>query len=166
MTYYYNFSKSYLEECLAEYSELLNIEKELDNLSRRNEFATYYNEYQQYMRQIQNYHYDDNIEYARIFANTKEELIEETKKYVKGLNYFDEECDDEDELSEYEMVLQEADISFIGQGYYDIYLVEGDLSVCRIDEMLRDALDAEMTRIQSIDEVWEYICEHLDEDKD
>ena len=36
------------------------------------------------------------------------------------------------------MVLQEADISFIGQGYYDIYLVEGDLSVCRIDEMLRN----------------------------
>ena len=75
MTYYYNFSKSYLEECIAEYKELLNIEKELDNLSGRNEFATNYNEYQQYMRQVQNYHYDDNIEYARIFANTKEELI-------------------------------------------------------------------------------------------
>jgi hypothetical protein len=64
------------------------------------------------------------------------------------------------------MILQEADISFIGQGYYDIYLVDGDLFVRRIDEMLRDALDAEMTRIQSIDEVGEYICEHLDGDKD
>lgn len=170
MTYYYNnfcrFNKINLEEYLEEYKELLHIEKILNELSEGNKLANNYEMYGQYMVQIQKYHYDENIEYARIFANTAEELIEKTKKYVKELNYFDEVCDYEDELSEYEMVLQDAKIGFIGQGYYDIYLYEGDLSVCRIDEMLRSTLEAEMLRISNNDEIWEYICEHLDEDKD
>ncbi|CCP27354.1 conserved protein of unknown function [Tepidanaerobacter acetatoxydans Re1] len=138
-------------------------EKNLNKLSNDNKFA---NNYEQYMGQIQKYHYDDNIEYARIFSNTKEELIAEAKKYVKELNYFDKEFGNEDELSEYEMVLQETDISFIGQGYYDIYLFCGELGVYRIDAMLRSTLEAEMTRISSIEEIWEYICGRLDEDED
>ncbi|MBE6065008.1 hypothetical protein [Clostridium cochlearium] len=61
--------------------------------------------------------------------------------------------------------MQEAYIGFIGQGYYDIYYFCGeDLCVYRIDEMLRIILDDAKVRFEFDDEVWEYICEHLDDD--
>jgi len=108
MTYYFN--QSDLEKYLAEYKELKNIEKEL---LKENKLANNYDLYEQYMSKIQTYYFDENIEYAKIYANTKEELIEKTREYLKDIYGLDGY-----ELLEYEEALQKAYINFIGQGYY------------------------------------------------
>lgn len=161
MTYYFN--QSDLEKYLAEYKELKNIEKEL---LKENKLANNYDLYEQYMSKIQTYYFDENIEYAKIFAKTKEELIEKTREYINDIYCLDEGYYDEDELLEYEKALQEAYINFIGQGYYQIYNsigYGGYISVHRIDEMLQIALGNAMEKFEFNDEVWEYICEHSDD---
>jgi len=158
---YYNYSKSYLESMLAEYKELKNIEKELNELSKENKLANNYDLYEQYMSKIQTYYFDENIEYAKIYASTKEELIEKTREYLKDIYGLDGY-----ELLEYEEALQKAYINFIGQGYYQIYNsigCSGDISVHRIDEMLKIALSSAMMKYEFDDEVWEYICEHCND---
>lgn len=156
MTYYFN--QSDLEKYLAEYKELKNIEKEL---LKENKLANNYDLYEQYMSKIQTYYFDENIEYAKIYANTKEELIEKTREYHKDIYGLDGY-----ELLEYEEALQKAYINFIGQGYYQIYNsigCSGDISVHRIDEMLKIALSSAMMKYEFDDEVWEYICEHCND---